>query len=135
MRRSLTCLTVLIFSATALAAQDTDQGRALFQTHCATCHGANAAGNGPLAGALILQPPNLTTLASENDGVFPMERVVNRIDGTDPLVSHGSPMPVFGPYFDGVANTGMKLPSGQPMMVSEPIADLVGYLQSVQGTN
>ncbi len=42
-------------------------------------------------------------------------------------------MPVYGPYFEGVANTAMKLPSGQPMLVSEPIADLVGYLMSVQG--
>jgi mono/diheme cytochrome c family protein len=125
-------LTVFTLSATALPAQDVDHGRALFQTHCATCHGADAAGNGPLAGALVLQPPNLTTLSAENDGVFPLERVVNRIDGTDPLVSHGSPMPVFGPYFEGVANVGMKLQSGQPIMVSEPIADLVGYLQSVQ---
>lgn len=132
MRHVLAGLTLLAVTAAPLAAQDVDHGRALFQTHCATCHGADAKGQGPLAGALVLQPVDLTTLASRHGGAFPLERVLKRIDGTDPLVSHGSPMPVYGPYFEGVANTAMKLPSGQPVLVSEPIADLVGYLQSVQ---
>lgn len=132
MRHAFACLTLLSLSALPVLAQDVDQGRALFQTHCATCHGADAKGQGPLAGALLLQPPDLTGLSSRHAGVFPLERVLKRIDGTDPLVSHGSPMPVYGPYFEGVANTPMKLPSGQPVLVSEPIADLVGYLQSVQ---
>ena len=135
MRRVLACLSVLSLTAVPVMAQDVDQGRALFQTHCATCHGADATGQGPLAGALVLQPVDLTALAAGNGGAFPLERVLRRIDGTDPLVSHGSPMPVYGPYFEGVANTPMKLPSGQPVLVSEPIADLVGYLQSLQETN
>lgn len=135
MRRVLAGLTLIALTAAPVMAQDVDHGRALFQTHCATCHGADAKGQGPLAGALVLQPVDLTALASRNGGSFPLERVLKRIDGTDPLVSHGSPMPVYGPYFEGVANTPMKLPSGQPMLVSEPIADLVGYLQSVQAGN
>jgi mono/diheme cytochrome c family protein len=135
MRRVLACLSALALTAVPALAQDVDQGRALFQTHCATCHGADATGQGPLAGALVLQPVDLTALAAGNGGAFPLERVLRRIDGTDPLVSHGSPMPVYGPYFEGVANTPMKLPSGQPVLVSEPIADLVGYLQSLQETN
>ncbi|WP_299784635.1 cytochrome c [uncultured Marivita sp.] len=134
MRHALACLALFGLTATPLAAQDVDHGRSLFQTHCANCHGADANGQGPLAPALVLQPVDLTRLASRHDGEFPLERVLNRIDGTDPLVSHGSPMPVYGPYFEGVANTPMKLPSGQPILVSEPIADLVGYLQSVQVT-
>ena len=135
MRRALACLACLGLTAVPLMAQDVDHGRALFQTHCATCHGADATGQGPLAAALVLQPSDLTTLSARNEGSFPLERVLSRIDGTDPLVSHGSPMPVFGPYFEGVANTPMKLPNGQPMLVAEPIADLVGYLQSLQGTD
>jgi mono/diheme cytochrome c family protein len=132
MRRALACLTLLGLTATPLLAQDVEQGQALYLTHCANCHGLDVNGQGPLAGALLLKPTDLTALAAENGGEFPLEQVVRRIDGTDPLVSHGSPMPVYGPYFEGVANSGMKLPSGQPILVSEPIADLVGYLQSVQ---
>jgi len=85
-----------------------------------------------LAPALVLQPIDLTTLSSRNDGTFPLERVLKRIDGTDPLVSHGSPMPVFGPYFEGVANVPMKLADAQPILVPQPMADLVAYLMSVQ---
>ncbi|WP_292285654.1 cytochrome c [Marivita sp.] len=132
MRRSTACLIALCLSATALPAQDADQGRALYQTHCASCHGADAEGQGPLAPALVLQPIDLTTLSSRNDGTFPLERVLKRIDGTDPLVSHGSPMPVFGPYFEGVANVPMKLADAQPILVPQPMADLVAYLMSVQ---
>ncbi|SHG86185.1 c-type cytochrome [Marivita hallyeonensis] len=132
MRLSHACLAALCLCASAVSAQDADQGRALFQSHCANCHGADADGNGPLAAALLLQPTNLTTLAAGNEGQFPLERVLRRIDGTDPLVSHGSPMPVYGPYFEGVANTPMKLPSGQPVLAPEPMADLVGYLMSIQ---
>src|SRR6056297_53454 len=87
--------------ASPLAAQDADEGARLYQQHCATCHGAEATGDGPMAAALILQPPDLTALAAGNDGVFPTARVARRIDGRDPLVSHGSPMPVYGPFFEG----------------------------------
>lgn len=132
MRRSSACLAALCLSVGSVSAQDADLGSALYQTHCASCHGADADGQGPLAPALVLQPIDLTGLSARNDGVFPLERVLRRIDGTDPLVSHGSPMPVYGPYFEGVANTPMKLPTGQPVLAPEPMADLVAYLLSIQ---
>ena len=117
--------------ASPLAAQDADEGARLYQQHCATCHGAEATGDGPMAAALILQPPDLTALAAGNDGVFPMARVARRIDGRDPLVSHGSPMPVYGPFFEG-DDTAIRVETGQPMMTSRPVADLVAYLEGIQ---
>ena len=117
--------------ASPLAAQDADEGARLYQQHCATCHGAEATGDGPMAAALILQPPDLTALAAGNDGVFPTARVARRIDGRDPLVSHGSPMPVYGPFFEG-DDTAIRVETGQPMMTSRPVADLVAYLEGVQ---
>ena len=85
-----------------------------------------------MAAILLLQPPDLTGLVARNDGVFPMKRVVMRIDGRDPLVAHGSPMPVYGDFFEGVQGVMLKAETGQPVMVSQPIADLVAYLQGVQ---
>ncbi|HKL68734.1 cytochrome c [Salibaculum sp.] len=117
--------------ASPLAAQDADEGARLYQQHCATCHGAEATGDGPMAAALILQPPDLTALAAGNDGVFPTARVARRIDGRDPLVSHGSPMPVYGPFFEG-DDTAIRVETGQPMMTSRPVADLVAYLEGIQ---
>ncbi|MES0824660.1 cytochrome c [Ruegeria sp. SCP11] len=121
----------VLMAASQAATQDVDTGAELYQHYCATCHGLEATGHGPMAGVLVIQPVDLTKLADEN-GVFPVARVVARIDGRDPLVSHGSPMPVYGPYFDG-QDTSMKTPEGQPILTSQPIVDLVAYLETLQG--
>ena len=84
-----------------------------------------------MAPVLTLQPPNLRTLTARHDGVFPVTRVVTRIDGRDPLVAHGSPMPVNGDFFEG-DDTPLKAESGQPIMTSRLIVDLVEYLEGLQ---
>ncbi|NNE87985.1 MAG: c-type cytochrome [Silicimonas sp.] len=115
----------------AVWAQDADEGQVIFQFHCATCHGLEARGNGPMAPALTVQPTNLTQLSASNDGVFPITRVIKRIDGRDPLVSHGSSMPIFGDFFEGY-DVALKAETGQPIMTSKPILDLMAWLESVQ---
>jgi mono/diheme cytochrome c family protein len=114
------------------AEPDATVGEALYQRNCAACHGAEATGNGPLAPVLTLQPTDLTALSARNSGTFPLLRVIARIDGQDPLVAHGSPMPVFGPYFESAQHVALKADTGQPVIVSAPIGDLVAWLQSVQ---
>lgn len=123
----------ILLGGTALPAlaQDVNAGATLYQRHCATCHGVEARGNGPMRPALLLQPSNLRALTAENDGTFPIARVVSRIDGRDPLVSHGSPMPVYGWYFEG-DDTALKAETGQPILTSKPIVDLMAYLESIQ---
>jgi hypothetical protein len=81
--------------------------------------------------SLVVAPNNLTTLAERNDGVFPTTRVIMRIDGRDPLVSHGSSMPVYGDFFEGT-DAATKAETGQPIMTSQPIVDLLAYLQTLQ---
>ena len=110
---------------------DPATGETVFRTHCATCHGIEATGHGPMAGVMVIKPTDLTALSAGNGGVFPTARVVMRIDGRDPLVSHGSPMPVYGPFFEG-DDVALKTPAGQPVLTSRPIADLMAYLQTVQ---
>ncbi|RBI86755.1 cytochrome c [Rhodosalinus halophilus] len=121
-----------LVAATPLAAQDPEVGKALYRTHCAACHGMEGEGNGPMAAILTLLPTDLTALSAAKDGVFPTTDVVRRIDGRDPLVAHGSPMPVYGDFFEGGAMVAVKAPSGQPIMTTEPVADLVAWLRSVQ---
>jgi len=127
--------TMAAFAALTLAgmaqAQDAQIGQALYLKHCATCHGIDADGQGPMGPALVVQPKDLTQLAAENDGTFPLMRVVRRIDGREPLVSHGSAMPVYGEFFQG-DDTALKTASGQPVLVGRAIADLVAYLQTKQ---
>ncbi len=131
MKRFLALILVGALTAQASVAQDADTGAQIYARYCATCHGAEAAGNGPMAPALVLQPPDLTRLTARNDGVFPMTRVVMRIDGRDPLVSHGSPMPVYGDFFEG-DDLSLRAETGQPILTSPAVVDLVAYLQGLQ---
>lgn len=110
---------------------DAAEGGALFLRHCATCHGVEARGNGPMAAVLTLQPTDLTGLAASNGGTFPVGRAVRRIDGRDPLVSHGSPMPLFGEFFEG-DDVALRDSTGQPILTSRSVADLVAYLATLQ---
>lgn len=130
--RHLILTATLIAAAGPMVAQDATVGAGLYATHCAACHGAEARGNGPKAPELNPQPADLTALMAGNGGTFPLLRVASRIDGRAPLVAHGSPMPVFGPFFEGVLSVAMKTDSGQPVMLSQPVADLIAWLQAVQ---
>ncbi|UYV39584.1 cytochrome c [Rhodobacteraceae bacterium D3-12] len=121
----------LAFGAGPVSAQDAGVGADLYARHCATCHGVDGKGQGPMASVLLVQPVDLTGLTAANNGTFPALNVVRRIDGRDPLVSHGSPMPVYGDFFEG-NDTAMKTASGQPLMTSRAIADLVAFLQGIQ---
>ena len=122
---------MLLLAALPAAAQDAAEGEALFATYCATCHGLDAGGGGPMAELLAIQPPDLRALSAGAGGAFPTERVVFRIDGRDSLTAHGGPMPLFGAFFEG-DGTAVKAPNGQPVLTSRPVADLVAWLESVQ---
>ena len=123
--------TLLSLSASVCLAQDAETGANLFQHFCAGCHGEDAKGNGPMAPVLLVPPADLTTLTQRHGGKFPLERVASRIDGRDPLVSHGSDMPVFGWLFEDEV-VAMKLPTGQPMLTNRPVGDLIVWMQTIQ---
>ena len=126
-----TLMMTLPLSAKEVSVGDGEIGREVYLEQCATCHGLNAKGQGPMAAILTLQPADLTALSRNNSGEFPLLRVVMRIDGREPLVSHGSPMPIFGDFFEG-SGAALKTATGQPILTSQPIVDLVTYLQGLQ---
>jgi mono/diheme cytochrome c family protein len=128
--RALPFILSLAFGMPAMA-QDARHGEALFGYYCATCHGSNAAGNGPMSPSLVVTPTDLTTLRTLNGGIFPTTRVVMRVDGRDPLVSHGSMMPVYGDFFAGT-DVMTKTEAGQPLLTSQPIIDLLAYIEGLQ---
>jgi mono/diheme cytochrome c family protein len=115
----------------ALADGDPVAGEGVFRTFCAGCHGADAQGDGPMSGLLTVEPPDLTALALSNGGVFPVFRVVRQIDGRDPLLAHGGPMPLFGALFD-FPDGSIASETGQPIITAQPIADVAAWLESVQ---
>ena len=80
------------------------QGPALSKAYCASCHGTDAKGDGPMAKSLKVKPADLTRIAARNGGTFPLMRVERIISGEDqPPSGHGtSKMPVWGPIFSHV---------------------------------
>jgi len=127
----------IIALATTLPAQaqeaDPQTGRDFFQTYCWQCHGKSGTGMGPMAEMLAIAPPDLTTLSDRNAGTFPTERTVMQIDGRSPLLAHGGDMPIFGAFLEADQNVAVKVESGQPLFLSPELANLISYLQSIQG--
>ncbi len=113
------------------AESDIDAGHGLYFTFCATCHGDDAKGGGPMVEVLKVEPPDLTGLKAGNDGIFPTARVAFRIDGRDPIPSHGGPMPLFGQLFEG-DSVMVESETGQPLLLGRDIADVLAWLESVQ---
>jgi mono/diheme cytochrome c family protein len=98
-----------------------------FRTYCASCHGVDAKGDGPLAENLRFHPPDLTLIAKRNGGEFPTEKVTQIVDGRKPLKGHGgTEMPVWGDALRN-AETGYDEAS-----VKAKIRDVVDYLKTVQ---
>src|SRR5271165_5815305 len=62
-------------------------GKAMFVSYCAACHGADGKGNGPAAAALTRKPADLTMLASRNGGVFPSGNVYRFINGDEEIAA------------------------------------------------
>jgi mono/diheme cytochrome c family protein len=80
------------------------RGDNLYKTYCASCHGDDAKGSGPMAAWLKVPPPDLTRIAVRNGGTFPLSRVDRVIAGEEALPSgHGTrAMPLWGPVFSQV---------------------------------
>lgn len=121
------------FAVTALTASAEESpasasiGRDTFRTYCATCHGIDARGNGPLAEYLRIPPANLTTISHRNGGEFPAKEVHQMIRGDRKVRGHGSTdMPVWGDVF------GKSDRESSPEDVERKIAELVAYLRSIQ---
>lgn len=83
---------------------DSIQGKDLFKAYCASCHGADAKGKGPMAVSLKIPPADLTRISVRNHGVFPLPRMQKIVAGEElPPSGHGSSqMPVWGPIFSQV---------------------------------
>jgi len=111
--------------AVPVHAEETSAAKADYQATCASCHGKTGKGDGPLVPDLKTQPPNLTLLAKNNDGVFPTEVLYRIIDGRKTIRAHGTyDMPVWGSLFQRTGNNEEA--------VKERISGLIGYLKSIQ---
>lgn len=117
-----------------------DFGQREFAANCATCHGHDGKGRGPVAGFLTKNPPDLTLLARQNGGVFPMDRLYRTIDGRDlpegaqAAGPHGNrEMPIWGrDYRMRDAEYYGDVPYDPDAMVRGRILALLEYLNRLQ---
>jgi mono/diheme cytochrome c family protein len=120
-----------VMASTPLGAQtpppSAASGDYLFRTYCASCHGAAARGDGPLADSMRTRPADLTEIAKRNKGVFPRDQVFRIIDGRQPVKGHGgADMPVWGDVFARSSQVRNEA------VISERIEALVRYLEGLQ---
>jgi cytochrome c1 len=62
-----------------------NDGKQMYVSYCAPCHGTNGKGTGPVASAMTTGPTDLTVLMKKNHGKFPDAHVVAILQfGTEP---------------------------------------------------
>lgn len=119
------------FSVGSTNAQDTDVGKDLYAGLCAACHGDTGKGDGDMANVMTIPSPNLTLLAKNNGGEFPMLQVIQIIDGRSGVRAHGGPMPIFGAVFaPKIVGPGLRY--GTEVEARGRILSHAQYLESIQ---
>lgn len=91
-----------VVSAPVVAASEgaQQQARRDYEKYCASCHGPDGRGDGPVAQAMKAMPADLTLLSMNNDGKYPADKVRAIIDGRADVKAHGPrAMPVWGNEF------------------------------------
>jgi mono/diheme cytochrome c family protein len=101
-------------------------GKETFLKYCASCHGENGTGNGPVAVALRPPPSDLTMVSKRHAGKYPAGYVAAVLKFGRSLASHGSDeMPVWGSRFKELDPA--RDPTGE-----QHIDDVVAYIASLQ---
>jgi len=129
--------------AAATQAEDFDIGRSEFQSSCASCHGTDAKGKGPVSDQLKIPPPDLTMLTKNNNGVFPTNAVYETIYGLKTIPAHGNGvMPIWEERFNPIIRLphnvdpfywNMAGPEQSPeVVVRTRILAVIDYLSRVQ---
>lgn len=104
MRRIAVGLLLLSISSAAAVADEkvNESAKTDFVNYCASCHGVDGRGNGPLAPSLKIAPSDLTAISKKNKGNFPYTLIRKTIESTELGLAraHGPrEMPVWGPVF------------------------------------
>jgi mono/diheme cytochrome c family protein len=139
--RNAHCLVALWVAGTIAlwfpqGARADSNGELLYSTYCASCHGADGHGDGPVAKSLTSKPTDLTLLTKKYGVPLVPSKVAEAINGRLSVPSHGPrEMPVWGRKLEE------ELAPGQPATedtIRRTIDSIVNYLvliQSIQGAS
>lgn len=101
-------------------------GKQMYGSYCATCHGLNGKGNGPVSSVLRVHPTDLTELSRSHQGKYPSAHVISVIqDGLNAPAHASAFMPVWGPVLG-------KMDPANPAQRQLRVANLSRYLESIQ---
>ena len=109
-----------------LTRTDPTKGKQMYVEFCASCHGMNGRGHGPVSNTLKTPPVDLTVLSRNHHGVYPGTHVMTVLDFGSNVPAHGTAdMPVWGPTLGKIS-----LPNSEERMLR--ISNLSRYLKSLQ---
>ncbi|MDR9393626.1 MAG: cytochrome c [Roseovarius sp.] len=105
-----------------------------FINSCASCHGRDGKGAGFLTRVFKgVDPGDLTMLAANNGGEFPVDEVFAVIDGRADIAAHGDrQMPVWGDRYRDQEFYKWGPDRMNAERVRHRILELVHFLQSIQ---
>jgi mono/diheme cytochrome c family protein len=113
---------------TLSAGDDVADGHKYFVRYCASCHGTDGTGDGPVAKTLVTPPANLRKLGDKYGMPLPAHKIAEFIDGRDTPRAHGNhEMPVWGEklYEMGAGERG-------EYGIGEVIGKIIAYLNTIQ---
>jgi hypothetical protein len=109
-------------------------GKSEYQGARANCCGVDGKGKGPLSTQLTVMPADLTVLAKNNNGVFPLSAVYEVIDGRAEnkiVIAHGTrDMPIWGDRYRPGPDAAFY-PYAE-LSVRTRILAVIDYLNSIQ---
>jgi mono/diheme cytochrome c family protein len=136
MSRAVLSAVVAMALAASAGAQEGDLGRITYSLHCASCHGPQGQGDGPMAEFLSVSPPDLTSIQERNGGVFPFARIYRIIEsGAENEVHRASPMPAWRDelLIETLILQGIDVePAGREAFVRTRILALIDHLAGLQ---
>jgi mono/diheme cytochrome c family protein len=121
--------TFLVTLPAAAQAFDEYSGETTFQRFCASCHGEEGRGDGPVAAGIPITVPDLTLIEQRDGAKFPEEILRRIIDGRNAVIFHGTRyMPVWG--YEFWVEEGADKEAEQRVEII--IANLIDYIVSIQ---
>lgn len=133
---SLIAMSLALCSGAVLAQQPlTDLGKLEYDTNCAVCHGPGGKGDGSLQPYLRVSATDLTQIAKKNQGILPVARMYDVIDGAGVPIHGTRDMPIWGRTYQVENAQNLKEARGNydaQALVRARILTLIEYINRLQ---